>query len=188
MGSPTEPPDGNWWNEPVNRRESIWLGLGAVWSLVMFSWMSGWVRLGDQNPTGDTYEVPTSEFRDRVSEFEENAVAVEEGYAPPSEEVYVGAFRYGWDGIRIDGEPLVLEAGTEYDLHLSTYDVQHALSIRPEDNLSQQMNLDMMPGYEWVVPMEFDDPGTYHVLCTEFCGNGHERMHASFEVVEEIDA
>lgn len=186
MSSPTEPPEGNWWNEPVNRRETIWLGLGAVWSLAMFSWMSGWVRLGDQNPTGETNEISTTDFREEVQAFEERTVAVDGGHTPSGDEVYVGAFRYGWNGLRVDGDPLVLETGTEYDFHMSTYDVQHALSIRPEQNLSQQMNFDIMPGYEWIVPMEFDEPGTYRVICTEFCGDGHERMTTSFEVVEEV--
>jgi cytochrome c oxidase subunit 2 len=32
--------------------------------------------------------------------------------------------------------------------------------------------------------MSFDEPGIYHVVCNEFCGEGHRRMHGTFEVVE----
>ena len=179
MTSPIDPPEGNWWSEPVNRRESIWLGIAGVWSLFLFSWMSGWVRAGDQNPTGDTYKVPPDQFRERVAEYKEAAEETDDGLIPNGEDVYIAGERFRWDGL-----PVVLETNTRYDFHFSSYDVQHATNIRPEHNLSAQMNFDILPGYEWVVPMEFDEPGTYHVICSEFCGDGHRSMHGSFTVVE----
>jgi len=62
--------------------------------------------------------------------------------------------------------------------------VQHGFSVRPEDALSKQISLQLLPGYEWVLPMKFDEPGTYHVVCNEFCGVGHRTMHGTF-IVEE---
>jgi cytochrome c oxidase subunit 2 len=32
--------------------------------------------------------------------------------------------------------------------------------------------------------MTFDEPGTYHVICNEFCGRGHNTMHGEFLVEE----
>ncbi|NIS35934.1 MAG: cytochrome C oxidase subunit II, partial [Actinobacteria bacterium] len=46
MGSPLEEPEGNWWNEKVNRRETLWMGLSTVWAAILFGWMAGWSRLG----------------------------------------------------------------------------------------------------------------------------------------------
>jgi len=43
----------------------------------------------------------------------------------------------------------------------------------------------VFPGSEWVIPMTFDEPGTYHVVCNEFCGQGHRTMHGRFTVVVE---
>ncbi|MFB6347252.1 MAG: cytochrome C oxidase subunit II, partial [bacterium] len=34
------------------------------------------------------------------------------------------------------------------------------------------------------LPMTFYEPGTYHVVCNEFCGYGHRTMHGKFRVVE----
>ncbi len=181
MGSPLKPPDGNWWNQPINRRESIWLGLGAVWSMILFGWMSIWTREGDQNPIGRTYRVTEEEFREKIEAYKEAADETDDGIVPPGDEVYIAGLRYGWDGL-----PVVLEAGREYDLHLGAYDVQHGFSVRPEETLSKQINLQILPGYEWVVPMTFDEPGTYQVICNEFCGVGHRSMHGTF-VVEEGD-
>ncbi|MFA9518278.1 cytochrome C oxidase subunit II [Halopenitus sp. H-Gu1] len=179
MTAPMDPPDGNWWDEPVNRRETIWLGIAGAWSLVIFGWMSGFTRFGDQNPVGKTYDVDPGAYRDRVQEYKEAAAETDEGIVPPNDSVYIGAMRFNWDGL-----PVVLEAGTEYDIHLGAYDVQHGFSIRPEETLSKQINLQVFPGNEWIVPMTFDEPGTYHVICNEFCGEGHRTMHGTL-IVEE---
>ncbi|NIS35933.1 MAG: cytochrome C oxidase subunit II, partial [Actinobacteria bacterium] len=45
------------------------------------------------------------------------------------------------------------------------------------------LSLQVLPGYEWIIDMQFDEPGTYHVVCNEFCGEGHRTMHGAFEVV-----
>ncbi|EMA27347.1 cupredoxin domain-containing protein [Halobiforma nitratireducens] len=182
MTSPIKPPKGNWWDQPVNRRESIWLGLGVGWALVLFGWMSAFTRIGDQNPIGETYRVTEDELREKVQAFEEAAEQRDDGaYVPAGDDVYVVGYQFDWDGL-----PVVLETGQEYDFHLGSYDVQHGFSIRPEHAYSQQINLHVTPGKEWIIPMEFDEPGTYHVLCNEFCGEGHRGMHNTI-IVEEGD-
>lgn len=179
MTSPTKPPEGNWWNRSIDRRETIWLGIASVWSVVMFGWMSAFTRIGDQNPIGETYEVSPSEYQDSVSAYKEAAEDTDDGYRPAGNDVYIGAVRFFWDGL-----PVVLEAGKEYNIHLGSYDVQHGFSIRPEETLSQQINLQVLPGHEWVLPMTFEEPDTYHIMCNEFCGEGHRTMHGTL-VVEE---
>lgn len=184
MPNPLDPPEGNWWDEAVNRREAMWLGIAGAWSLGIFGWMSGFTLFGDQNPVGETYEVEIDEFRQRVAEYKEEATdssEFEDALVPPGDSVYVAGMRFIWDGL-----PVALEAGKEYDIHLSSYDVQHGFSVRPEESLSKQINLQVFPESEWVVPMTFDEPGTYHVICNEFCGNGHNSMHGKFYVTEEL--
>jgi cytochrome c oxidase subunit 2 len=178
MGSPLDEPEGNWWNETVNRRETLWLGLSATWAAVLFGWMAGWARLGGQNQTGETTRVGAEAYAEKVGAFKEAAEDTDRGLVPAGSDVYIGAFRYGWDGL-----PIVLEAGQEYQFHLGSYDVQHGFSVRKEETLSKQLTLQVLPGYEWVLDMTFDEPGTYHVVCNEFCGEGHRSMHGRFEVV-----
>ena len=179
MTSPLKPPDGNWWDQPLNRRESIWLGIGALWSVILFGWMSAWTRIGDQNPIGETTRISTDDFEAVLQEYKADADETDDGLVPPGEDVYVGARQFDWDGL-----PVVLETGREYTFRLSSYDVQHGFSIRPEETLSQQINLQVLPGYEWAVPMEFDEPGTYQIICNEFCGVGHRSMHGTIVVTE----
>ena len=180
MPGPFDEPEGNWWDEPVNRRESMWLGIAGVWSLGIFGWMSGFTRFGEQNPVGQTYAVTPDEFQQAVQAYKDEADETEEGYLiPPGDSVYIAGRRFDWDGL-----PVVLEADREYDIHLGAYDVQHGFSIRPEETLSKQINLQIFPDHEWIIPMTFDEPGTYHVICNEFCGRGHNGMHGRL-IVEE---
>jgi cytochrome c oxidase subunit 2 len=181
MTSPLKPPEGNWWDQNVNRRESIWLGLSGLWSILIFGWMSGYTRFGEQNPIGETRKTSPEAFQQKVSSYMSEADETEDGsIIPPGDDVFIAGLQWNWMGT-----PVTLETGREYRIHLSSLDVQHGFSIRPEDALSKQMNFQILPDYEWILPMEFDDPGTYHVICNEFCGQGHRTMHGRVEVVEE---
>lgn len=179
MSSPLQSPEGHWWNQPVADPEKAWLGASVVTAVILFGWMVGWTHLGNQNPTGHTYQISPENYRKKVTAYVEKATKTERGLRPPGEDVYVGAFQWGWDGF-----PVVLDAGTTYQVHLGSYDVQHGFSVRDQDDLIQQFNLQMLPGYEWVVPMTFEEPGTYRVVCNEFCGLGHRVMQNKFVVVE----
>lgn len=198
MGNPLDPPEGNWWDEAVNRREAIWLGIAGAWSLGIFGWMSGFTRFGEQNPVGETYEVEPEEYAEIVSEYRDeagrtSAAAIEEVrppteeesqrvIVPPDDSIYVMGMQFNWGGL-----PVLLEAGKEYDIHLGSRDVQHGFSLRPEESLSQQINLQVFPDTEWVIPMTFEDPDKYHAICNEFCGNGHATMHGELYVVDPDD-
>ncbi|MDY6817411.1 MAG: cytochrome C oxidase subunit II [Halobacteriales archaeon] len=181
--SPLDSPEGDWWNREVNRRETMWLGISGVWALILFGWMIGWTQVGNQNQIGPTERVSPDAFQKKVDTYKKNAetttIGGTEALVPASEDVYIGALQWAWDGL-----PVALETNQTYKFHLSAYDVQHGFSVRDEDNLSQQMSLQMLPGYEWIIEMSFDEPGTYHVVCNEFCGTGHRTMHGKIFVQE----
>ncbi|MFB6164701.1 MAG: halocyanin domain-containing protein [Haloarculaceae archaeon] len=184
--SPLDGPEGNWWDKAVNRRETIWLGISGGWGLTMFAWMMGWLNFGGQNQTGPTHPVDPEQFRKTVQGYKDRAkratVDGSQAIVPPGSDVYVGAYQWAWDGL-----PVVLEAGKPYTFHLSSYDVQHGFSVRRESNLSQQISLQVLPDYEWENEMTFDEPGTFQVVCNEYCGAGHSAMHGVFHVVDSYD-
>ncbi|MFB6312160.1 MAG: cytochrome C oxidase subunit II [Salinirussus sp.] len=182
MSSPLDRPEGNWWDRAINRRESMWLGLAGLWSVLIFGWMTAYTRIGEQNPIGETFKVSPEEFQSDLGEYREAATETDDGtLIPDGTDVYIAGIRFSWLGT-----PVRLETGTEYDFHLSSLDVQHGFSIRPEHAVSKNMNFQVLPGYDWVLPMEFDEPGTYHIICNEFCGVGHRTMHGTIEVVDEL--
>lgn len=179
MSSPIQSPEGHWWNHPVAGTEKAWLGASLLFAVILFGWMVGWSHLGNQNPIGRTYRIEAEAYQDKVEAFTEEARTTDQGLHPAGTDVYIGAFQWGWEGL-----PVVLQAGVEYDVHLGSYDVQHGFSVRDEEKKIRQFNLQVLPGYEWVVPMTFDKPGTYRLICNEFCGLGHRVMQDKFVVVD----
>ena len=62
-------------------------------------------------------------------------------------------------------------AGSTVTFRLTSVDVIHGFRI-PNTNI----NLMVMPGQVVEATHRFDDPGTYHVFCHEYCGAGHHVM------------
>ena len=85
----------------------------------------------------------------------------------------------GWDR---EFSPLVtLAAGSTVEFRVTTLDVNHGFSLyAPGQRLIAQTQA--MPGYLNRLRVTFDQPGTYTVLCLEFCGMAHHRMRAVVEV------
>jgi cytochrome c oxidase subunit 2 len=79
--------------------------------------------------------------------------------------VYLIARLWSWWPI------LELEQGQSYRLHLSAMDYQHGFSLQPEN-----INLQIVPGYEMVVTVAPNKTGSFAIVCNEYCGIGHHQM------------
>ena len=68
---------------------------------------------------------------------------------------------------------IFLKAGTEVDFYVTSKDVVHGFNIA-------QMNVNMMAVFGAInkTTVKFDKPGIYNIVCHEFCGVGHQHMHA----------
>jgi cytochrome c oxidase subunit 2 len=70
---------------------------------------------------------------------------------------------------------------TLVEFRVTTLDVNHGFSLyAPDGHLVAQTQA--MPGYVNRLRVTFDQPGTYTVLCLEFCGMSHHRMRGVVEV------
>jgi cytochrome c oxidase subunit II len=70
---------------------------------------------------------------------------------------------------------------TTVEFRVTTLDVNHGFSLyAPDGHLVAQTQA--MPGYVNRLRVMFDQPGTYTVLCLEFCGMSHHRMRGVVEV------
>ncbi|GAA6132057.1 cytochrome c oxidase subunit II [Halopseudomonas sabulinigri] len=83
--------------------------------------------------------------------------------------------RYPESGVVLK-DKLHIPAGQPVNLHLISEDVVHSFWV---PRLAGKM--DMFPGRTNVLRLEADAPGTYHGMCSEFCGVGHARMHFTVE-------
>jgi len=84
-----------------------------------------------------------------------------------------------WDR---DFSPVVtVPAHAQVEFRVTTLDVNHGFSLyAPDGHLVAQTQA--MPGYMNRLRVSFDQPGTYTVLCLEFCGMSHHRMRGVIEV------
>ncbi|MBZ0168450.1 cytochrome C oxidase subunit II [Candidatus Methylomirabilis lanthanidiphila] len=75
----------------------------------------------------------------------------------------------------------VLPVGALVEFRVTSRDVNHGFGIfDPDRTLIAQVQA--MPGYVNRLRLRFDKPGTYNVLCLEYCGIAHFIMRTSVEV------
>ena len=91
--------------------------------------------------------------------------------------VTVTGGQWWWD---IDKEELPL--GEPVTFRVVSEDVNHGMGVYDSD-LRLLFQTQGMPGYVNKVTYTFERPGTYRVLCMEFCGVAHHDMTYEFQVV-----
>lgn len=69
--------------------------------------------------------------------------------------------------------------GAEVTFFMTSRDVTHGIIIEQHD-----VNLMLLPGQIARSTTVFDRPGTYHLICHEYCGPGHQNMVGTI-IVEE---
>lgn len=90
--------------------------------------------------------------------------------------VKVDSLQFGWVIT-----PNTVEAGTPVEFRLTSRDVNHGFGIYDETG-RLLFQIQVIPGETSTGIYTFDDPGTYEVLCLEFCGVGHHLMRGLITV------
>ena len=72
---------------------------------------------------------------------------------------------------------LSVPAGSTVRFFVTSTDVVHGFTIPNAD-----VNLEIMPGWISEVEHTFKTPGTYLLLCNQYCGAGHANMFSRVEV------
>jgi cytochrome c oxidase subunit 2 len=100
--------------------------------------------------------------------------------------VNVTGTQFAW---RIEPEGGAIEVGepVEFLAHAPDDDVNHGFAVYEQDG-PLVFQIQMQPGKRQRAVHTFTEPGTYEVLCLEFCGVGHHNMTATFEVRERAPA
>ena len=98
--------------------------------------------------------------------------------------VDVQAQQWSWQFRRTDqpsAATLQLTTGSPVEFRVTSSDVNHGFAIyAPDGRIAIQTQA--MPGYVNKILHTFTQPGTYRVMCLEYCGLGHAPMVSSFEV------
>lgn len=172
MSSLAPPSEKIWWNEPIERVELLWVGIALLWAIIMFLMMPYWHVYGKQNLSNEAYRTTPEAYGKKVEAMVAQYTVRKESardypvVAPPAgSDVYLLGRLWEWYPI------LELEKGKKYRLHISSMDWQHGFSLQPEN-----INLQVIPGYEMVVTITPDKAGEYAIVCNEYCGIGHHQM------------
>lgn len=172
MSAILPPAERLWWKHPLDRVEGTWIVISLIWCLTMFAMMVGWHIYGKQNLSTETYKTTPDLYSKKAqamvdkytvrTETEANIPVV----APPEgSDVYMIARLWNFWPI------LELEKNKTYRLHLTSMDYNHGFSLQPEN-----INIQVVPGYEHVIKITPNKSGTYSVVCNEYCGINHHTM------------
>lgn len=75
-----------------------------------------------------------------------------------------------------------VEAGVPVEFRVTSADVNHGFAIyAPDDRIVIQTQA--MPGFTNKMLHTFRQPGTYRILCLEYCGLDHHGMMTEIKVV-----
>ncbi len=108
---------------------------------------------------------------------------------PPSKLVFVDAkqfnFIMSYQAINPKnpsaGETIELPVDQPVEFRVTSLDVNHGFGIY-NSRAELVAQTQAMPGYVNRLRWEFKEPGTYKILCLEYCGLGHPVMSSSFIV------
>ncbi|MFC0523214.1 cytochrome B5 [Pontibacillus salicampi] len=96
--------------------------------------------------------------------------------------VVASAFNYDF-GLDEEGNPVKnmrIPAGSTVLFQGTTKDVIHGFELA-----GTNANMMLEPGYINTVEVTLNNPGTYTLVCNEYCGTGHHFMTASVEVYKD---
>lgn len=176
----------------VDRSEKIFFMASAL-LLVVFAlavFISGFVY-GIQVPRPYAKVNPVTIANPDESDFPTFALPVEERIrqlAPDRYEVYILARMWAFSpgSVNFGEPPITVPAGSQVTFYLTSRDVQHGFKIISADG-ERHTNISMMvlPGEISRLTATFEEPGTYHMICHEYCGAAHQVMYGILEIVNQ---
>jgi heme/copper-type cytochrome/quinol oxidase subunit 2 len=132
---------------------------------------------GGHAHAGDEETLKLAEFEQMTARFtEEGRLPDGSVRAEHGKPIYVVAEQYTFRPNTIR-----LKAGEEYEMQMMASDVVHAFSIQMGHT---SYNSVVMPRMVTTVNLRPAKPGKYLVVCSEYCGIGHDFMYFSL-IVEE---
>jgi cytochrome c oxidase subunit 2 len=162
----------------VHRYEKLWLGASLLLIVGFIATITyGAVGAGVEMIGNDNSVDP-----DSLSEHEAfSDQGVEKGDEPGAYDVYLVALQYSF-GAASGREGITLPANSTVTFHVTSKDVIHGFQL-----VGTNVNTMVIPGEVSVITVEFDDPGTYGIVCNEYCGAGHHQMQGEIKVVPESE-
>jgi cytochrome c oxidase subunit 2 len=159
----------------IHRYEKIWFGAALVLIIGFIATVVyGAAGVGINMVDDDGGTIDPGNITDHPK-FEETGLHEAET-TDADYEASVIARRFIFQG----ADPLEVPEDSTVTFHVTSPDVVHGFKV-----VETNFNTMVIPGQITEVTIEFDDPGEYGILCSEFCGPGHENMAGQLVVVPE---
>jgi cytochrome c oxidase subunit 2 len=101
------------------------------------------------------------------------------GYTEEPLVIEVEAVQFGWNMSSRE-----VKIGQPVEFQVTSADVNHGFGIYDEKMILHAQT-QAMPEYTNVLYHTFTEPGTYHILCMEYCGISHHYMMDKIVVVND---
>lgn len=152
----------------VNRYERIWMTFGlAMLALFLATITTAAIVDGMVPPSAGTTIDPTKVAQTPPFDHPGLRKVGDRNY-----EAYYVAHIFTFTPNKIS-----IPRGSHVTFYVTTPDVVHGFSMPETD-----VNVMAIPGWVSSVAHTFNDPGTYLLICNEYCGSGHQFMEAQVEV------
>ena len=145
--------------------------------LVIPMWAVYGVLLPEEGGHGGGEMVMAMEFQQKTMAFkEEHELPDGTVEADHDEPVYIMASQYAFTPNKIR-----MKTGEHYDVRILSIDVVHGFTVQMGGTSYNSLVMPMMITEIEFAPIE---PGTYLIVCSEYCGLGHDYMYSTI-IVEE---
>lgn len=158
----------------MHKYEKIWLFFGSL-TLLVFLVVVGWSAfyMGNQPPSCAVVVDPEN-VREKTPFNEPGLKQVGDNEYQLT--VVTSAFHFD---LGTPDNTVQIPKGAKVHVVSTTTDVIHGFQI-----VGTNVNMMLEPGYISTYTNTFKNAGTFTLLCNEYCGMGHQLMHATIEVVE----
>ncbi|MGL4650385.1 MAG: cytochrome c oxidase subunit II [Caldilineaceae bacterium] len=92
--------------------------------------------------------------------------------APGRYEVYVVAQAWSFSP-----NPIVIPEDANVTFYVTSRDIQHGFKV-----VNTNINMMVLPGQIGTLRTYFEEPGTYNIICHEYCGIAHHTMYGQIIV------
>jgi cytochrome c oxidase subunit II len=152
----------------IHRYERIWLGFGIAMLAVFLAIVTTGALVDGLVPPSNVQTIDPARVA-QTPPFDHPGVRK---LSAGNYEVYYVARIFSFTPATVD-----IPAGAHVTFYVTSADVEHGFSI-PETGVNTMVT----PGWVSTVSHTFKDPGTFLLVCNEYCGSGHQLMAAKVVV------
>ncbi|MFJ5716057.1 cytochrome c oxidase subunit II [Neobacillus sp. NPDC093127] len=152
----------------MHREEKIWLTL-SFGMIMIFMFITGYQAFAQGMAPPSNKETIDPQKVDQIAPFNEPGI---KQIGDHEYEVVMTLQVFSFNPGNIE-----VPAGSTVHFTLTSKDVVHGFEVA-----GTNINAMVPPGHIQKITQKFDKPGTYLVLCNEYCGAGHQMMSTTITV------